>query len=88
MTLPEQAGSGANRPSGSRAAPWLSPSLRLVIGLGLPFLAIVPTVPILSRLAWMPFGMPVAVVWLFGCIPFTAACLAVCWFAHDRLVAE
>jgi hypothetical protein len=54
------------------------------IGLGIPFLAIVPTIPLLSRLDWLVFGIPAEVAWLFFCIPLTSACLAVCWFGHDR----
>ena len=57
---------------------------RFAIGLGVPFLAVVPTVPILSRLHYEFFGLPFAVVWLFACMPLTSACLAICWFAHDR----
>ena len=57
---------------------------RLAIGLGVPFAAVVPTIPWLSRLPGTVFGMPVAVIWLFGCIPLTSACLALCWFLHDR----
>ncbi len=57
---------------------------RVFIGLGIPFLAIVPTIPLLSRLDWQVFGIPAEAAWLFCCIPLTSACLAVCWFGHDR----
>jgi len=62
----------------------MRPAWRVAIGLGVPVLAIVPTVPVLARLQAAPFGVPIAVLWLFGCIPLTACCLAVCWFVHDR----
>jgi hypothetical protein len=62
--------------------------VRLFIGLGIPFLAIVPTIPLLSRLDWLVFGVPAEVAWLFFCIPLTSACLAVCWFGHDRYKDE
>jgi len=57
---------------------------RLAVGFGVPFMAVVPTIPLLDRsdLAW--HGVPVAVLWLFGCIPLTSACLAVCWWLFDR----
>jgi hypothetical protein len=58
--------------------------IRVCIGLGIPFLAIVPTIPLLSRLDWLVFGVPAEVAWLFCCIPLTSACLAFCWFGHDR----
>ena len=57
---------------------------RHAIGLGIPTLAIVPTVPVLTRLELAPLGVPIAVLWLFGCIPLTAACLCICWIMHDR----
>ena len=57
---------------------------RYAIGLGVPLVAIVPTVPVLARLDAAPLGVPIAVLWLFGCIPLTACCLAVCWVVHDR----
>lgn len=61
---------------------------RLAIGLGVPFMAVVPTIPLLDRsdLAW--HGMPIAVLWLFGCIPLTSACLATCWWLYDRHAVE
>lgn len=61
---------------------------RLAIGLGVPFMAVVPTIPLMDRidLAW--HGVPVAVLWLFGCIPLTSACLAVCWWLFDRHADE
>ena len=62
----------------------MTPSWRLAIGLGVPFIAVVPTVPVLAAMRAAPFGVPVAVAWLFGCIPLTSACLALCWFLHDR----
>ena len=37
-----------------------------------------------SRLAIAPFGVPLALLWLFACIPLASLCLAICWFGHDR----
>ncbi|HTW35309.1 MAG TPA: DUF3311 domain-containing protein [Rhizomicrobium sp.] len=62
----------------------MSPALRLTIGLVVPFLMVVPTVPLLGHLHVAPFGVPLALWWLFGCIPLASLCLAICWFAHDR----
>ena len=61
----------------------MTPSRRLLIGLGVPFAAVLPTIPLLAALRAAPLGVPVAVLWLFGCIPLTSACLALCW-RHDR----
>ncbi|MCQ8280013.1 DUF3311 domain-containing protein [Acetobacteraceae bacterium KSS8] len=57
---------------------------RLLVGLGIPFVAVVPTIPLLSRSSLVVAGLPVAVAWLFLCIPLTAACLGCCWWLHDR----
>lgn len=62
----------------------MKPAFRYAIGLGIPFIAVVPTIPLLARMQATPLGMPIAVLWLFGCIPLTSACLALCWFLHDR----
>ncbi len=61
----------------------MTSSRRLLIGLGVPFAAVLPSIPLLAALRAAPFGVPVAVLWLFGCIPLTSACLALCW-RHDR----
>jgi len=62
----------------------VSPALRFTIGLLVPFLLVVPTVPLLGHLAIAPYGVPLALWWLFGCIPLTSLCLGVCWFGYDR----
>jgi hypothetical protein len=62
----------------------MTPVVRILVGLGIPFLAIVPGVAVLSRLDTTVIGLPVAIAWLFFCIPLTSGCLAVCWFVYDR----
>jgi uncharacterized protein DUF3311 len=66
----------------------LSPFARYTIGLAVPFLSVIPTVPLLARLPIAPFGVPLALLWLFACIPLTSACLAIVWFAHDRHIPD
>ena len=66
----------------------MSPFLRYTIGIAVPFLSVIPTVPLLSHLDIAPFGVPLALLWLFGCIPLASLCLAICWFAHDRNESE
>ncbi len=61
-----------------------NPLVRLCVGLGIPLLAVVPTIPMLSGSPLVIWGLPIAVLWLFACIPLTSACLALCWFLHDR----
>ena len=62
----------------------MSPTARFIIGFAVPFLSVIPTVPLLGHLDIAPYGVPLALWWLFACIPLTSLCLAVCWFAHDR----
>jgi hypothetical protein len=62
----------------------VSPIARYTIGIAVPFLSVVPTVPLLNRLAIAPFGIPLGLLWLFAAIPLASLCLAVCWFGHDR----
>jgi Protein of unknown function (DUF3311) len=62
----------------------VSPFARYTIGIAVPFLSVIPTVPLLGRLPVTVFGVPLALVWLFCCIPLASACLAICWFGHDR----
>jgi hypothetical protein len=62
----------------------LSRKARFVIGLVIPFLSVIPTVPLLNHLSATPFGLPLGLLWLFCSIPLTALCLAICWLGHDR----
>jgi len=62
----------------------VSPFARTTIGIAVPFLSVIPTVPLLGRLDISVFGVPLALLWLFCCIPLASACLAICWFGHDR----
>ncbi len=63
------------------------PALRPAIGLGLPALLVVATLPWLSTLHAAPLGVPLALWWLGLCIPLTSACLAVVWFVFDSHAA-
>lgn len=62
----------------------MPPIARYTIGIAVPFLSVIPTVPLLGRLPVTVFGVPLALLWLFACVPLTSLCLAICWFAHDR----
>lgn len=62
----------------------MSPFARFTIGIAIPFLSVIPTVPLLNRLPIDLWGVPVGLLWLFACIPLTSLCLAICWFGHDR----
>jgi len=60
------------------------PLARYTIGIAVLFLSVIPTVPLLGRLDITILGVPLALLWLFACIPLTSLCLAICWFGHDR----
>ena len=62
----------------------MSPILRYTVGIAIPFLSVIPTVPLLNRLPVAPFGVPLGLLWLFAAIPLASLCLAICWFGHDR----
>ena len=62
----------------------MSLAARIFIGLVIPFLSVIPTVPLLNHLPFVPFGIPLGLLWLFAAIPLASLCLAICWFGHDR----
>lgn len=68
--------------------PLISPAARIIIGLVIPFLSVIPTVPLLNRLSIAPFGIPLGLLWLFAAIPLASLCLGLCWFGHDRHLPE
>jgi|GEM_PF-1593349 len=62
----------------------MSPAARIVVGLVVPFLSVIPTVPLLNHLSIAPLGIPLGLLWLFAAIPLASLCLAICWVGHDR----
>ena len=66
----------------------MSPFARYTIGIAIPFLSVIPTVPLLYHLPVTVFGAPLGLVWLFACIPLASLCLLICWLGHDRYRPE
>jgi len=66
----------------------MSPFARYTIGIAIPFLSVIPTVPLLYRLPVSIFGAPLGLVWLFASIPLASLCLWICWLGHDRYRPE
>jgi hypothetical protein len=60
----------------------------IVIGLGIPFVAIVVVVPILSGIQAFVFGIPVVFFWVFLWFPLTSVCLWITWYVFDRPLYE
>lgn len=62
----------------------LSSTTRIIVGLVVPFLSVIPTVPLLNHFPLAPLGIPLGLLWLFAAIPLASLCLAICWWGHDR----
>jgi len=53
-----------------------------LIALVIPFAAVLLPMPVLTLLDWAPLGIPIAVAWLFCCLPLTTLCLLIA--GHQR----
>jgi hypothetical protein len=58
---------------------------RLIIGLVIPFVAVVGLLPLANDISWTVWEIPFLYIWMFAWFILTAGCLAVCWFCFDRL---
>jgi hypothetical protein len=58
--------------------------LRVFIGLGIPFAAIVLFLPYVNNVQWTLLNIPFLYLWMFFCFALTSFCLAICWFCFDR----
>ncbi|OXM75161.1 MULTISPECIES: DUF3311 domain-containing protein [Amycolatopsis] len=56
----------------------------VLIGLGIPALAILVVTPLLSGTAVSVAGIPLLFFWMFCCFPLTTLCLWVSWRFFDR----
>ncbi len=60
----------------------------VVVGLVVPFLAVVGGVAVLGRSQALVLGMPVAFLWIFVWFLLTSVCLAVSWYVFDSRYYE
>lgn len=58
--------------------------LKLFVGLGIPYGAVIGALPWVASTDYPIFGMPFTYVWIFCCFVLTSACLYACWFLFDR----
>lgn len=58
--------------------------LKLLIGLGIPYSAVIGALPWVASIYYPIFGVPFVYAWIFGCFVLTSACLYVCWLFFDR----
>jgi len=60
----------------------------LLIGLVLPFVAILGVIPFISTLNVTVLGFPILYFWVFLWFPLTTACLCISWHFFDRHTYE
>jgi hypothetical protein len=58
--------------------------LRLFIGLGLPFIAIVVMLPLVNEVSFTLFNIPFLYLWMFSWFILSSVCLGICWLCFDR----
>ncbi|MGJ8525733.1 hypothetical protein LMG33818_001480 [Halomonadaceae bacterium LMG 33818] len=58
--------------------------LKVIIGLIVPFIAMVVLLPCINHLQWAPLAIPMLYWWLIMCCLLATACLMICWFCFDR----
>jgi hypothetical protein len=56
----------------------------VLCGLGIPALAILVGIPLVSNTSVFVFGIPLVFFWMFCCFPLTTLCLWVSWRFFDR----
>ena len=60
----------------------------VLVGLVIPFVAVVGGVAVLSRSEFLVAGMPVVYFWVFLWFVLTSVCLAASWYFFDRKYYE
>ena len=58
--------------------------LRVFIGLGVPFIAVVAMLPLVNEVKFTLFNIPFLYLWMFSWFILTSACLGTCWLCFDR----
>lgn len=58
--------------------------LRLIIGLVVPFIAIVLMLPFANTVNFTLFEIPFIYLWIFAWFVLTTICLGICWLVFDQ----
>ena len=58
--------------------------LRVIIGLVVPFIAVVVMLPWVNAVTFTWYNIPFVYLWVFAWFILTTLCLGICWFAFDR----
>lgn len=58
--------------------------LRLLIGLGIPYVGVIGLLPWVATHGGFVMGIPWLYAWMFSWFVLTSACLGACWVLFDR----
>lgn len=56
----------------------------LIVGLFIPFIAVIGGIPLFRTLDVSILGFPILYFWMFLWFPLTSVCLWISWYAFDR----
>ncbi|MEB0014276.1 DUF3311 domain-containing protein [Glaciimonas sp. Gout2] len=57
---------------------------RFLIGIGIPYIAVVAMLPWVNTINTTVFGVPFIYFWMFMWMILTSCCLLTCWIFFDR----
>lgn len=58
--------------------------LKLFIGIGIPYIAVIGLLPWVASVDRFVFGVPFIYLWIFMWFVLTSLCMLVCWLMFDR----
>jgi hypothetical protein len=58
--------------------------LKLFIGIGIPYLAVIGLLPWVASVDTFVLGVPFIYAWIFAWFVLTSVCLQLCWRLFDR----
>lgn len=58
--------------------------LKFLIGIGIPYAAVIGMLPWVAKIDRVVWGIPFIYAWIFSWFVLTALCLCVCWYCFDR----
>ncbi|SIQ90333.1 Protein of unknown function [Acidiphilium rubrum] len=58
--------------------------IRAIIGLGIPFFAVVVMLPFVNTVSLTIDNIPFLYLWMFAWFVLTSVCLGACWLLFDR----
>ncbi|MFG0601531.1 DUF3311 domain-containing protein [Delftia sp. WSY_4] len=62
--------------------------LKLFIGIGIPYIAVIGLLPLVASVDRFVFGVPFIYLWIFMWFVLTSLCMLVCWLMFDRHEAD